>query len=50
VVRQHAYRLSRQEPDEVLQATRETLFGLAARLDVHDDPNWYLRQPGPAGT
>ncbi len=42
VVHQRAYRPSRVEAFDSLEAARETLFGLAARLDVHDDPNWYL--------
>lgn len=44
VVHQRAYRPSGIEAFNLLEATRETLFGLAARLDVHDDPNWYLSQ------
>jgi hypothetical protein len=42
-VHQRAYRASRDEAVVALESTRETLFGLAARLDVHDDPNWYAR-------
>jgi hypothetical protein len=43
VANQRAYRPSEEEAVDALQTTRETLFGLAARLDVHDDPNWYVR-------
>lgn len=43
VVHQRAYRASRDEAVAGLESTREVLFGLAGRLDVHDDLNWYLR-------
>lgn len=44
VVHQSAYRPSREEAVDALRTTRQTLFGLATRLDVHDDPNWYVHQ------
>ena len=46
VVHQRAYRPSRDEAVAALETTRGTLLVLAARLDVHDDPNWYVQQAG----
>lgn len=46
VVHKQAYRPTRTEAETALEKTRAIIFPLTQRLDLHDDPNWYMSQ-GP---
>jgi hypothetical protein len=45
VVHQSGYRPTRGEVDTALEETRSILFPLTSRLKLHDEINWYLRNP-----
>jgi hypothetical protein len=45
VVHKQAYRPSHQEVEEALEESRSILFPLTGHLQLHDDINWYARNP-----